>query len=372
MTAILKDTGIDDYEAIFINSIPLLDVRAPIEYVKGAFPNSTNIPLLDDQQRHEIGLCYKQSGQEKAIERGWQSATPALVEQRQQAWRNFCDRHPDAILYCFRGGLRSQISQKLIAQAGVSIPRVTGGFKALRQFLIGKLEMASQHCPLILVSGPTGSGKTQVIHQLHRKLDLEGLAKHRGSAFGADFDDQPSQIDFENRISIAWLQLYHNSQQPVFIEDESRLIGRCALPLSLQNAMGASAHVIVEEEFEQRINIVLDEYVVSRLPLYQHHYQDQAIDIFSQQLQNSLFRIRKRLGMERFKQLITLFSQAETQLKNTGTADGYRDGITLLLRDYYDPMYQYQFKKRQGTILFKGDRSSVIAWANERYPLMPV
>jgi len=267
-------------------------------------------------------------------------------------------------LYCFRGGLRSQLSQQLMAETGVEYPLIEGGYKAMRNYLVDEFEAACIDSPLILISGPTGSGKTQVIKGLNRALDLEGRAKHRGSSFGALLEAQPAQIDFENSVSIDWLKLRQSSSQAVFVEDEGRLVGKCVLPVSLQQSMVVAPSLVVEEPFEDRVLLVLKEYVRDMLPTYKAHYGDSAIDRFDKDVQASLFRIRKRLGLERYQQLTTIFSDAAKQLKHTQSEDKYQLGISMLLRDYYDPMYTYQFTKRQGSVLFRGDRESVIAWAN--------
>ena len=148
-----------DYRQLFLNDVPLMDVRAPVEFVQGAFPTATNIPLLDDQQREQIGIRYKDAGQEEAIRLGLELATPDIQKQRLEAWTSFCNKYPQGYLYCFRGGLRSRTTQQWLQQQGVEYPLVRGGYKAMRRFLIDELEQSTREVPLVCVSGLTGVGK---------------------------------------------------------------------------------------------------------------------------------------------------------------------------------------------------------------------
>ena len=139
---------------IFTDDIPLLDVRAEVEFAKGAFPNSINIPILDDEQRHLVGTCYKKEGPKAAFDLGVELVTP-VKEQRIRAWKTFSEANPTGYLYCFRGGSRSQISQAGLKEAGVDYPLVDGGYKRMRQFLIDELEKI-QSLPIVMIGGRTG------------------------------------------------------------------------------------------------------------------------------------------------------------------------------------------------------------------------
>jgi len=196
-----------DYRELFLSGRALLDVRAPVEFAKGAFPNAINLPLMSDDERHQVGICYKEKGQQKAIELGAQLVTPDLQAQRVQSWKDFVQANPEARLYCFRGGLRSRISQQWLADAGVQIPLVEGGYKALRTFLIEELQRLGQALSYTLIGGRTGNGKTLLIKRLGSTVDLEALANHRGSSFGSLPGPQPSNIDFENALSIELMRL---------------------------------------------------------------------------------------------------------------------------------------------------------------------
>src|SRR5690606_21350444 len=139
-----------------------------------------NMPLLDDAQREQVGIRYKQQGPQAAIALGLELATPSLRAARLAQWREFYRQHPDGYLYCFRGGLRSQTTQQWLREAGIDYPRVLGGYKAMRGFLLGEFERSVRELPLLVLGGRTGSGKTAFLLQTPPFLDLEGLARHRG------------------------------------------------------------------------------------------------------------------------------------------------------------------------------------------------
>ena len=162
----------------------LLDVRAPIEFSKGACPNSINIPLLTDRQRALVGTCYKNEGQAAAIALGYTLVDQETQAALLQAWTAHIARYPEGYLYCFRGGLRSHLVQEWLQDAGIEYPLLIGGYKAVRTSLLADLDVSLQVLPVILVGGRTCSGKTVVLAHLERVVDLEGLAQHRGSAFG--------------------------------------------------------------------------------------------------------------------------------------------------------------------------------------------
>lgn len=349
-----------NFEQLFINDTPLMDVRAPVEHLQGSFPNSQNIPLLDDEQRRIIGTEYKNNGQDSAIALGWTLASEEVIQQRLQHWQQFVEQHPDGYLFCFRGGLRSKLSQQLLAEAKFDYPIIPGGYKAMRRYLIEQLEHASGSSPFVIIAGPTGSGKTEVVKKLNRAIDLEGRAQHRGSAFGATGTEQPSQINFENLISIDWLKLEHQKAGgTVFLEDEGHLIGRITLPTKLQASMKQSPLVVVEEPLERRVEWVVEDYVNSSLK------QDpEIIEQFSKRLNNNLQRISRRLGGERYQHLQNVFEQASELYREQQSLEGYRQGIEVLLRDYYDPMYKYQLSQRKGEVLFRGSRADTIDWCN--------
>lgn len=349
-----------NFKSLFLKGTALLDVRAPIEFAQGAFPHASNLPLLDDQQRHKIGICYKQHGQQAAIELGHQFIGGDVRAARMAQWRQWYQQNPDGHLYCFRGGLRSQTVQSWLAEDGIHIPLIAGGYKALRRFLLDSLERTSQTLPMTVICGRTGCGKTRVIEALPSSLDLEGEAHHRGSSFGRRPGGQPAQIDFENRVAIRLLKLEEQQLTPVILEDESRLIGRCYLPQAMQERIANTQRVIIEESLDSRIMVTLEDYVVAPLHEYAQWFgQQDALGKLGEELLAALARIRKRLGGARYKELNTALENALSRQRENGDTSLHQLWIRPLLRDYYDPMYDYMMERRSGEVLFSGTRDDV-------------
>lgn len=358
-------TNTDDFRRLFLEEIPLLDVRAPVEFAQGAFPSAHNIPLMDDEERRQVGIRYKEVGQDSAIALGHELVRDHIKAERVARWRAFTEEHPQGYLYCFRGGLRSRIAQSWIAEAGIDYPLVIGGYKALRRFLIETLEAEVRRQPLVLVSGRTGSGKTRLLKVLPKFVDLEGLAHHRGSSFGQTLLPQPSQIDFENALAIALLKASLR-QGPLYLEDESRLVGRCALPLSLRERMAGAPMLVLEATLEERIQVILEDYVIDMTAAFlQRDGHASGFAHFRQYLRDSLGRLRRRLGGARHQHLDALMVEALDAQEVRGDLEGHRLWIAELLADYYDPMYDYQLSKREGEVLQRGSFDHLQHWANQ-------
>jgi tRNA 2-selenouridine synthase len=354
---------IDDYRRLFLDDVPMLDVRAPVEFAGGAFPLSTNIALLNDDERHRIGICYKQQGQQAAITMGHALISGVTREARMQAWQDWVHAHPNGVLYCFRGGLRSHTVQQWLDQAGLSVPLIKGGYKAMRRYLLDITESLTHSLPLVIVCGRTGCGKTRVIEALDNSIDLEALAHHRGSAFGRRPGGQPCQIDFDNRLAVAMLKQSVREHRKIVLEDESRLIGRCHVPLTLQDYIRDGARVLIEESLDSRIDVTLEDYVIGPLAEYRQHYgEDVALTRLGEELLASLDRIQRRLGGTRHRDLRTQLEQALAMQGEYGDTTGHRSWIRTLLADYYDPMYDYMLQQRHGPVLFQGSREEVHAW----------
>ena len=347
-----------DLRALLLSRCPLMDVRAPVEYLRGSIPGASNLPLLDDPQRQVIGLEYKQAGQAAAIALGEQLATSAVREQRLAAWSNWLAAHPDASLFCWRGGLRSQITQQWLAQAGWQVPRVAGGFKAMRRLLLDVTEEFCATVPVWVLSGATGSGKTDLLQAWPRSIDLEGLARHRGSAFGA-LGPQPSQIDFENALALCMLEALQHPGQPVLIEDESRLVGRLMLPLPLQETLKKAPLLVLEASLEERVARITRDYLSSREPRQ---------ELLEAQILGNLDRIRKRLGAERHQRLRADWEQALTDLLRGQGAAGFHSGILELLQHYYDPMYRHQQGRQSRPELQRGEAPVLLDWLARQLP----
>ncbi len=368
----MTQTLTSNYLDLFLRGVPLLDVRAPVEFAQGAFPNAHNLPLLTDTERHEVGLRYNEQGQPAAIALGHALVGGKTREARLQGWLRWCEQHPDGQLYCFRGGMRSGTVQQWLAEAGHPIPRIRGGYKAMRRFLLESLEETSTALPLLLLSGRSGTGKTRVIEAIEHAVDLEGLAHHRGSAFGRRPGGQPSQPDFENRLAIALLRLRAqqatHGPRPVVVEDESKLVGHRLILPSLHLRMKASPRVFIEEPLESRVQVTLEDYVCAPLAEYaQCHGEAEALGRLGAELLASLDRIHNRLGGTRYRELRQALESALDQQALSGTVENHRGWIRALLAEYYDPLYDHALK-RQGDIgapLFVGNRAEVTAFLRD-------
>ncbi|WP_455231553.1 tRNA 2-selenouridine(34) synthase MnmH [Geopseudomonas aromaticivorans] len=356
------------YRDIFLHDLPLMDVRAPVEYSKGAFPHTVNLPLMSDLERQKVGTCYKQHGQDAAIELGHQLVRGQLKAERIEAWAAFARANPDGYLYCFRGGLRSQITQQwLKEEAGIDYPRVIGGYKALRNFLIDTTEAAVAECDFVIVGGMTGTGKTEVLAQLDNAVDLERHANHRGSSFGKHATPQPGQIDFENLLAIDLLKKRAAGMQQFVLEDESRLIGICSLPLPLHHGMQQYPLVWLEDSLEGRVERILGDYVIDlSAEFIALHGEEQGFIAFAERLQQSLKNIVKRLGGERYQRLAAIMDEALVEQQRSGAVDLHRGWIEGLLGEYYDPMYAYQRESKAARIEFSGDQQAVVEYLRQR------
>ncbi len=361
MTTLLPETT--DLKSIFVEQRPLLDLRAPVEFAQGALPGAVNAPLLNDEERHQVGIRYKEAGQEAAIELGKSFYTAEVRERRLEEWRRFAAHHPDGLLYCFRGGLRSKLTQQLLHEAGITIPRVRGGYKAMRRFLIEATEQVLGERQLLVIGGYTGVGKTDLINLLPNSIDLEGLANHRGSAFGRRVTPQPTQIDFENALAVVLLKCHHNSDAPIYVEDEGRNIGSCGLPRVLVDAMQRAPILLLEAALARRVEIGIRDYVSN--PIVENQKQDGAAGFghFAEATGSSLARIARRLGGTRYQQAVTLLDNALASHAVTQTADEFEPLVRFLLEHYYDPMYQYQLEKKVDRIVFRGSAEQIRALA---------
>ncbi|WP_409202335.1 tRNA 2-selenouridine(34) synthase MnmH [Suttonella sp. R2A3] len=355
-----------DYQRLILNDIPLIDTRAPAEFSKGALPMSTNLPLMDDNERAQVGTCYKKYGQHAAIALGHQLVSGTRKTTRIEAWLNFAHTHPQGYLYCWRGGLRSQIVQSWLAEAGISYPRICGGYKALRQFLLEQQTAILRDTPMIILAGYTGSGKTDLLKKQTKWLDLEGLANHRGSAFGKHPDGQPTQLNFENRLACALIKAqYHYPNQPLLLEDESHLIGRCAVPPDLRATMQRAPIVLVEADLASRVAHSFTHYILDKLNLWQTHLGEEAgFDAFSDDLRQSLANLRKRLGGLRYQQLAKTLESALIAHRR-GNPEQHHTWIEALLREYYDPMYAHQLEQKSARVLYRGNTEAVHAYLQE-------
>ena len=359
------------FEQLFLEDRPLIDTRAPIEFQRGSFPSAVNIPLMTDDEREQVGICYKEQGEQAAVALGHELVSDTTKEERIAAWIEQVKRQEHAALFCFRGGLRSQTVQSWLATSGYQVPVVNGGYKALRSYLLASLEECVSQLNLIVIGGRTGVAKTALLNQAYDTLscpvvDLEGLAHHRGSAFGKRAESQPTQINFENRIAIELLKLRACGHQQMIMEDESRLIGRCALPLTLQEKLREAPLVILEANLEDRVHHSWENYILSnyREQVALCNSDEVAFTAFADSLKLSLGNIRKRLGGARHQELAKVL-EAALLAHQQGDPEPHKQWIEVLLRDYYDPMYDYQLKSKQRHVVFRGNFTEVLEFLSQ-------
>lgn len=326
-----------------------LDVRSQGEFAEGNIDGFANLPILDDGERHLVGTCYKQEGQEAAFALG-ERLTRANRGERRDSWAALAANTAasglarELIVACWRGGARSRLCCEWLADAGVATLRVRGGYKAMRNLLRHKIETPA---PLLVISGVTGCGKTRLLQELAvPKIDLEALANHRGSAFG-ERGVQPSQQQFENRLGLA----LSASASRYLVEDESRMIGRLEIPALFKQQMYAAPLVVLEASDDERLRITHAEYVSEPIQSGLTAAQVET------QLLQALARIQRKLGDLRYRQLVDELQGAFANAIHDPEA--HRGWIEPLLTEYYDPRYRHAFAKQPRQILCRGEKAEV-------------
>lgn len=298
--------------------MPLLDVRSPGEFYQGHIPGAVSFPLFSDGERAQVGTLYKQRGRDAAFALGLSLVWPKTAGFLAEAAR-FCARRPgrEIALYCWRGGERSAAMAQFLGEHGFTVCRLEGGYKKFRHFVLERFERPLR---LMVIGGKTGSGKTAVLHALRdmgrQTVDLEGMARHRGSAFGALPEEQPRNEHFENRLAHALWAL--DAARPVWVEEESEKLGRVRLPKAFFTRMRLAPAVLLETTHEERLLRILEEYAG-----LSHEY-----------LEESIRKIERRLGNERCREALALLES------------GNRRALASLLLEYYDRGYSYQIQQR--------------------------
>ncbi len=348
-----------DFRSIVLNHTPLIDVRAPVEYEKGAFPYAVNLPLMSNEERHLVGIKYKQEGHDEALKLGHTLVNSETKTTRVNTWTDFMQANPDAKLYCFRGGERSKISQEWITETQNEIVRLKGGYKAFRTYLMEETERSVEHFKAYIIGGRTGSGKTILLNRLGNAIDLEGLANHRGSSFGRKVVEQPTQIAFENALAYDLIQKLNKGFDTLVFEDEGKYIGSLYMPQTLSNFLSLAPLIILETTSKERIEITFDEYIVKAQESYKEIYADDFLQKWNESIQAAMSRIMRRLGGERYKVLCQIFDAALEEQKTFDSLEKYKVWISYLLVEYYDPMYDYQIEKNRERIIFRGSAQEI-------------
>lgn len=296
--------------------IPLLDVRTPAEYAGGHIPGAINFPLFSDEERAIIGTLYKKEGQKRAILRGLDLIGPRMRQMLTNAEK--IAPKGEVIVHCWRGGMRSGSVAWLLQLYGFQVSILKGGYKAYRNWV---LDTFKENRKLVVLGGSTGSAKTLLLQLLRehgeQKIDLEAMAHHKGSAFGALGEQETTQEQFENELAEAWSRL--DPARPVWVEDESRTIGKKVIPEPIWRQMRQAQVILLQRPLEERVMYLVKEY--GTFP--------------KEELAGSILRIRKRLGG-------LAFQQALEALDNNDLATTAR-----LLLDYYDKAYAMGLSHRQ-------------------------
>lgn len=303
---------------------PVIDVRSPSEYIHAHIPEAINVPLFSDEERAVVGTIYKQDSREAAIKTGLDYFGPKMrkiVEQVEMFTSN--TTHPSEktiLVHCWRGGMRSGGVAWLLDLYGFKVYTLKGGYKAFRNWVLGQF---NKEYHLQILGGNTGSGKTYILHELHKKgyqvIDLEGLANHKGSAFGnIGMGDQPSQEMFENMLATSLSKKAVNNNK-IWLEDESQRIGHVNVPAGLWQNMNRSTLYFLNIPFEERLDFLVKEYG----------------KLEKERLVNAIIRIKKRLGGLETKNAVNYLIE-----------DNIKESFRILLK-YYDKSYLKSLNKKE-------------------------
>ena len=311
----------------------IIDVRAPVEFFKGHVPNAINIPLFEDFERAEIGTLYKQQGKDTAVNRGLEIVSPKMTLFVNQV--KSLSKNKKAFIYCFRGGMRSNSFAWLMNTSGLNTCIMQGGYKAFRNYV---LEYFDRERKIILLGGKTGSGKTDILKKLKTKslqtLDLEGLAHHKGSAFGAINEQRqnPQQVFEHNLFDGLWLL---DETKNVVLEDEAQTIGFNKLPHGLWLQMKQAIIIKIEIPFELRVQKLVEDYTTVNI----------------EALKSCVVKISQQLGTLNTKLCLQ-------HLDDNNLSDVAR--LSLL---YYDRAYEFSYKNKKQHII-KLDSDTIDAEQN--------
>ncbi len=309
--------------------IPIIDVRSPAEFEKAHIPSAINIPLFSNEERALVGIKYKNGGKDAAVLLGLELVGPKLALFVKKAKKIAPQKQ--VLVHCWRGGMRSGSFAWLLETAGFEVNTMEGGYKAYRNLVLNFFETPFK---LIILGGKTGSAKTETLHEIAKlgkqTIDLEALANHQGSAFGAiGQKPQPSTEMFENELFELMSKL--DLTQPIWLEDESKNIGNCNIPNPLFQQMRVAKVLFLDIEPDARIPFLVDKYALA------------GVD---NELQESLDRIKQRLGGQNHNAATEALS-----IKN------YSEVARITL-EYYDKGYLLGLQKRDQNQVFKLDAKS--------------
>ncbi len=303
--------------------LPLFDTRAPQEYNQGQIPGAVNLPLFTDEERKQVGTLYKNRGKESAVLQGLDFVGPKLTSYIKNIKSVTNDRR--ILMHCWRGGMRSASMAWLVDNAGYDVYLLEGGYKAYRGFI--RRSLANPVKELLVLGGMTGTGKTEILMELEKQgeqvIDLEGLASHRGSAFGTiGMDEQPTNEQFENNLYDSLSRLDINTR--IWVEDESKQIGKVEIVQEFFSQMREAPLVRISLPKEERIKRLTRDYGCAN----------------REELIFPVHKISRRLGGLREREVIEHI--------NNGEID---EAVSKVL-DYYDKGYAHGNSKRDRNKIF--------------------
>lgn len=307
---------IDFENAIKLANPLFIDVRSESEYQEDHIPGAINIPIFTDDERKNVGTLYKTAGPEEAKRLGLAIVSPKLPDIVNLIEKSAIGK--EVVLYCWRGGMRSQSICTILDLLNIRVFRLNGGYKKYRQWINSFFQQDSFPFKIVVLHGLTGTGKTDVIQKLADlgagTVDLEGLANNRGSVFGyVGLPEQPSQKLFE---SLIWYKLHKNSYQKyIIVECESRRVGKVTIPESVFSEMKNGKHILLFDSLDHRIERILKEY---------------QVDLYQNELINALNKLKSRLGNDKIINLHQMILSGDIN-----------PVVETLLVDYYDPLYNY-------------------------------
>ena len=335
-----------------LSNVSNIDLRSENEFKKGSIPQSVNIPILNNDQFKKVGIEYKKNGSDAAIALGHSLVKGSLKENLIHHWTEHLKKNPECLLYCFRGGMRSEIAVKWLNECGVKVNRLKGGYKNFRNWVISQhLDIENYIKDWIIIGGLTGSGKTDFLRSFKESIDLERIANHRGSAFGVRDGGQPTQSNFENILTLDYL---NHKYEKLILEDESRTIGRAGLPGFWYQKMQSSKLVILEVDDDKRAENIYYEYVYDELNngVNENNLLEKYL--------GSLNNIKRRLGNVVYNNIKDLMKSAFHQNEK----EIHKEWILTLLTSYYDKMYSYKLDMRKDFIVHKGEIESCRDYIN--------
>ncbi|MGE5424089.1 MAG: tRNA 2-selenouridine(34) synthase MnmH [Syntrophothermus sp.] len=297
-------------------TLPVIDVRSESEFAQGHIPGALNLPVFNDEERACVGKLYKKSGREASVLKGLELAGPKLAGFIKQLHGRV--RGKQVLVHCWRGGMRSESMAWLFELAGYQVGLLLGGYKAFRNYLH---EYFSRNWKFIVIGGKTGSGKTDLLYLLKNQgeqvIDLEALAHHKGSAFGGRPDGfQPTNEQFYNDLFAALVEM--DPDKVIWLEDESRNIGRVSVPEEIFFRMMVSPLLKIEEPAEKRIRRLVGDY--ASLP--------------AGFLEECLLKIGEKLGGTRLK------------AAREALTEGNFDKVVSISLEYYDKAYEHTLSLR--------------------------